>query len=59
MVFHIIVCFIFFLIFQFLFFLSFFNSFHFLKILSIVYLNREIRFTNIFCLFFLVASCVL
>ena len=39
--------------------------FPFLKILFIfssiyiVYLNHEIKFTNIFCLFFLVASCVL
>ena len=58
MVFHIIVCFIFFLLFQFLFFFLFKILFIFSS-LSIVYLNHEIKFTNIFCLFFLVASCVL
>ena len=56
--FHIIVCFIFFLLFQFLFFFLFKILFIFSS-LSIVYLNHEIKFTNIFCLFFLVASCIL
>ena len=38
---------------------SFFKILFIVSSLSIVYLNHEIKFTNIFCLSFLVASCVL
>ena len=57
--FHIIVCFIFFYSFSVSFFFFLFKILFIFSSLSIVYLNHEIKFTNIFCLFFLVASCVL
>ena len=58
-------CFISLSVLSFFFFFSFFFLLPFLKILFIfssiyiVYLNHKIKFTNIFCLFFLVASCIL